>query len=474
MGDVVLYPSPGMGHLIAMVELGKLLLTHYPSLSIKILTTTFPFNSGSTATYISTVSSTTPSITFLQLPAVSLPQDPSSYLNMEHLTFEILRLNNPHVHHALSSTTVSAFILDMFCGSALSVATSLHIPTYYFFTSGASCLAFFCRLPIIYRSTTESFRHLHTTCFDIPGLPPIPASAVPKPTLDRGTKVCEDFVDFTSLLPKADGIIVNTFASLEPKPLQVLTDKTSLGDMPTPPIYCIGPLIAYGNRHGGSDVGRAHECLTWLDSQPSRSVVFLCFGSLGLFSEDQLKEIAVGLERSGQRFLWVVRSPPTEDRTKRFLPPPDPDLEALLPGGFLDRTKDRGMVVKSWAPQVAVLSHESIGGFVTHCGWNSVLEAVRAGVPMVAWPLYAEQRFNRIILVDEIKVALPVHESESGFVNSVEVEKRVRQLMDSKDGDEVRKNVMAMRDEAETALSHGGSSRIALDKLVESWKLTTL
>lgn len=181
-------------------------------------------------------------------------------------------------------------------------------------------------------------------------------------------------------------------------------------------------------------------------------------------------EIAIGLERSGQRFLWVVRSPPTKDQSKRLAPPPEPDFDCLLPVGFLDRTKERGMVVKQWAPQEAVLSHDSVGGFVTHCGWNSVLEAVCAGVPMVAWPLYAEQRFNKILLVEELKLALPMNELEGGLVSAVEVEKRVRELMESEEGKSVRERVLAKREEAMAAKSVGGSSSIALSSLVESWK----
>ncbi|PIM99581.1 hypothetical protein CDL12_27922 [Handroanthus impetiginosus] len=183
-----------------------------------------------------------------------------------------------------------------------------------------------------------------------------------------------------------------------------------------------------------------------------------------------MKEIAIGLERSGLRFLWVVRSPPTEDNSKRFLPPPEPDLDLILPAGFLDRTKDRGLVVKSWAPQVAVLNHESVGGFVTHCGWNSVLEAVCAGVPMVAWPLYAEQKFNRLVMVEEMKVALRLEEGENGFVAAEEVERSVRELMESEKGKEVRNVVQKMREEASAAVSDGGSSVAALGKLVESWR----
>lgn len=128
-------------------------------------------------------------------------------------------------------------------------------------------------------------------------------------------------------------------------------------------------------------------------------------------------------------------------------------------------------MVKSWAPQVAVLNHASVGGFVTHCGWNSVLEAVCAGVPMVAWPLYAEQRFNRVVMVEEMKLAFPMEESEEGFVTATEVEKRVRELMESEEGrNTLRLRIMAMKEAAETAMSDGGSSRTALTKLVKSWR----
>ena len=273
-------------------------------------------------------------------------------------------------------------------------------------------------------------------------------------------------MDSSTNVPKSAGIIVNSFDSLEPRILEVVSDGLCVLDGPTPPIFCIGPLIASSNQSGGE----VHQCLKWLDKQPSKSVVFLCFGSLGLFSKEQLKEIAVGLERSGQRFLWVVRSPPTQDQIKYFSPPPDPDLDSLLPDGFLDRTKERGLVVKQWAPQVAVLNHDSVAGFVTHCGWNSVLESVVAGVPMVAWPLYAEQRFNKTMLVEELKLALPMNESEGGLVSAAEVEKRVRELMASEEGNSIRERVRAKKEEAIVATSEGGSSRIALAKLVQSWK----
>ncbi|XP_059667131.1 UDP-glycosyltransferase 88A1-like [Cornus florida] len=469
---IVLYPSPAMGHLISMVELGKLILRNHPSFSIKILITHPPYNTGSTTPYINRISATTP-ITFHHLPAVSLPLQTSSP-NHETLAFDFLTLNNPNVHQALLSIsqthTVHALIIDMFCTPAMSVAADLNIPAYYFYTSGAYCLAVFLFMPTIHQNTTKSFKDLKNTYLDIPGVPPLLATDMPKPLLDRADKSYEGFMDASIHLPKAAGIIINTFESLEPRVLKVISQGLCVpGDL-TPPIYCIGPLIATHDDKPGGDGGR-HECLIWLDSQPSRSVVFLCFGSLGLFSEEQLKEIAIGLERSGHRFLWVVRSPPSEDHSKRFLAPPEPDLDSLLPNGFLERTRERGLVVKQWAPQVDVLSHDSVGGFVTHCGWNSVLEAVSAGQPMLAWPLYAEQRMNRVVLVEEMKLALPMTESEEdGFVSAAEVEKRVRELIDSEEGKLIRDQAEAKREEARAAMSEGGSSRVALAELVRKWK----
>ncbi|XP_059665010.1 UDP-glycosyltransferase 88A1-like [Cornus florida] len=468
---IVLYPSPAIGHLISMVELGKLILSQNPSFSIEILIATAPYNTGSTTPYINRVSATTP-INFHHLPTVSLPLQSSSP-HHETLAFDFLRLNNPHVHQALLSIsqnfTVHALIIDGFCTPAMSVAADLKIPVYYFQTSGAYCLATFIYLPTIHRNTTKSFKDLNNTYLEIPGVPPILATDMPKPILDRTEKAYENVLNTSIHMPKSAGIIVNTFESLESRVIKTISEGLCVTDGPTPTIYCIGPLIATYDGAGGGDGGK-HECLMWLDSQPSRSVVFLCFGSLGLFSKEQLKEIAIGLERSGHRFMWVVRSPPSEDQSRRFLAPPEPDLDSLLPNGFLEGTRGRGLVVKSWAPQVAVLSHDSVGGFVTHCGWNSVLEAVCAGQPMVAWPLYAEQRINRVLLVEELKLALPMTESDYGFVSAAEVEKRVRELMDSEEGKLIRNQAEAKRKEARAAMSEGGSSRAALAELVRNWK----
>ncbi|XP_057489645.1 UDP-glycosyltransferase 88B1-like [Actinidia eriantha] len=457
---IILYPSPGMGHLVSMVELGKVLVSQYPSLSIIILITTAPFDTGSTAPYINRVSATTPSIVFLPLPTISPPSDSS--LGMADLLFEIPRLTNPNLHQALhilsfhSHHISNTSIIDFFCNASFEVFTSLNIPTYYYCPSCSSILSVLLSIPTFHQVIIERIKDLSTS-IQFPGLPLIRTSDLPRHFFNPNGIAYKSLFSTAIQMAKSSGIIANTWRAFEPRAIKTISDGLCTPNLPTPQVYYIGPLIA------ASGDCNDHKCLSWLDSQPSRSVVFLCFGSMGRFKSEQLMDMAIGLEQSGQRFLWVVRSPPAERET-------EPDLDILLPEGFLERTKGRGLVVKSWAPQVAVLSHDSVGGFVTHCGWNSTLEAVCAGVPMVAWPLYAEQRMNRVVLVEVIKVALPVEESEGGFVSAAEVEMRVRELMESKRGKEVRERVMEMRESAKAAVGEGGPSRLGLAKLVESWK----
>ncbi|KAI4969546.1 hypothetical protein ZWY2020_000460 [Hordeum vulgare] len=189
---------------------------------------------------------------------------------------------------------------------------------------------------------------------------------------------------------------------------------------------------------------------------------------MGRFSAEQIKEMAAGLEMSGQRFLWVVRSPAGgNDNVNEH--PGEPELDVLLPDGFLDRTKDRGLVVMSWAPQREVLAHGSVGGFVTHCGWNSVLEAVMAGVPMLGWPLYAEQRMNKVLLVEGMQLGVAVERGEDGFVMAEEIEGKVTWLMGSDGGRELRERTLAAMRGSREALSDGGDSRAALLQLVQRW-----
>ncbi|XP_042507803.1 UDP-glycosyltransferase 88F4-like [Macadamia integrifolia] len=477
-GTVVIYPIMTIGHLVSMVELGNLILRQYHHrFSVTVLITTDQlFITPDVTAFLRRVSKATPSITFHHLPSLSIPSssiEPSPNRSRLAVRGELIRSNNPNLIHALQTisetSTVRALIIDFFCVPGSYGASDLGFPTYYYIPAGAIFLSLLLHLPTIHSQTTKSFKHLTTTHLHFPGLPPVRASHMPEPMLDRDDQVYHYMLEIGNRLPKSTGIIVNTFESLESKVIKAITDGLCIPDVPTPPVYCIGPLIDSPDTHSleGESI---NQCLSWLDAQPSQRVVFLCFGSRGVFSKTQVKEIAVGLEKSGQRFLWVLRKPLSEDNNKHMsFEREDLDLDVLLPEGFLERTHDRGLVVKEWAPQVEVLSKESVGGFVTHCGWNSVLEAVSAGVPMVAWPLYAEQHMNRTVLVEQMKLAMPMEASKDGMVSAVEVEKRVRALIESEEGRVSRERSRKTKEEAVAAWSAGGSSMIAFTKLADSW-----
>ncbi|KAJ9145943.1 hypothetical protein P3X46_028270 [Hevea brasiliensis] len=469
---IVLCPAPGVGHVVSMVELGKLILHRYGNqFSVAILLITVEFlETPGLISYVNTISQTYPSISFRRFPPV--PYDATLSRSRVAIVFECILLNKPYVLEFLQEISkecnICAFVIDLFCTSALSVGKDLKIPTYYFFASGAACLSSFLYFPKIHEQHTKSFKDLAGTLLNFPNLPPLKAIHMPEPMLSRDDPAYYDMLYFCSNLPKADGIIVNSFNDLEPKAIKTIADGVCVPDASTPPIYCIGPLIAEGS---SSASAAQHDCLSWLDKQPSKSVVFLCFGSRGSFSIEQVKEMANGLERSGQRFMWVVKNPPYDEKSKQTTDMSDFDLEGMLPDGFLNRVKDRAMVVKSWAPQVAVLNHDSVGGFVTHCGWNSVLEAVVAGVPMVAWPVYAEQHLNRNVLVEDMKMAIGVEQrDEDGFVRGDELERRVRELMESNKGRELREKSWKMRGRSLEAWAESGSSTTALARLVAQWK----
>jgi len=324
----------------------------------------------------------------------------------------------------------------------------------------------FLYLPTLDKNITESLKDLDILV-EFPGLPKVPSKDIPPFLCDRSHRVYQYFVDTGKQMFRSAGVVVNTFESLEPNTFKAIQERKCIPNEPLPPIFCVGPLAITGESR------KENECLTWLDSQPSRSVLYLCFGSMGVFSSSQLKEIAIGLEKSGVRFLWAVRAPKEDGQTqaRKTGIATEPCLESIFPEGFLDRTKDRGFIVKSWAPQLAILNHGSVGGFVTHCGWKSILEAVCAGVPMLGWPLFAEQKMNRVSLVEEMKVGLAVKlADEDDFVSAAELEERVTELMNSKKGEALRERVKALREAAVVAKSEGGSTYVAMERLVESFK----
>jgi UDP-glucoronosyl and UDP-glucosyl transferase len=446
---VVLYPSMGVGHLLPMVELAKQFLHHGISVTMPVITV------GPPTDLVLEICKSNPNISFHILPQAppTIPH-PVPLVNM----FTMQKLNNDSLRSILIKESeispISGIVLDMFCIDALDVASELGLPSYFFFTCCAATLAVFLQFPTYFATRSiGALKDIGNTPLLFPGAPPLPASHLPNEVIDPETEGYKLVINSFIRLTEGNGILVNSFESLEPRAVMALKDGLCLPNRSMPSVYCIGPLITDQTKKE-----EKHPCLSWLDAQPKESVVFLCFGSLGSFPAEQLKEIAIGLENSGQRFLWVVRNPPKPGLAKIIEPNGEPDLNILLPEGFMDRTKDRGMIIKKWAPQVEVLKHRSVGGFVSHCGWNSALEAVSCGVPMICWPLYAEQKMNKVFLVEDMKIGIKLKGYDEGFVRADELEAKVKWIIESEGAGDLRNRMMEVKESATKAMKVGGSS----------------
>ncbi|KAI8026553.1 Hydroquinone glucosyltransferase [Camellia lanceoleosa] len=447
---VALLPSPGMGHLIPCIEFAKQLVHHH-HFSATIL---IPSAAPPTTAQKTVLQQLPKTIHHIFLPPVQLPNDPLSVASQISLT---VTLSLPSVKHTLASLSTStrlvSLIVDPFGIDAINVAREFGVLPYLFFPSSAMTLLFCLHLPKIDETVTGEYGDLPEP-IQLPGCVPVHGRDLPNPVQDRSNKA---FIESLKRYGLAEGIIVNTFVDMEEGAIKAL-----LVDEPgKPPVYPVGPLI----RTGSSDGLERYECLKWLDDQPSGSVVFVSFGSVGTLSHDQLNELALGLELSGQRFLWVVRSPSDNASVSSFNAHNQNDPLSLLPKGFLERTQGQGLVVPSWAPQIEVLSHRATGGFLTHCGWNSTLESTVHGVPLIAWPLFAEQKMNAVMLTEGLKVALRPKSHESGLVGREEIAEVVKSLMEGEDGKEVRRRMGGLKDAAAKALSDGGSSAKSLSDL---------
>jgi UDP-N-acetylglucosamine:LPS N-acetylglucosamine transferase len=471
---VVLCPGiGGAGHVGPMAHLAELFPAHGYDATVVLIEPPIR-SSDSDASFIGRIAAAHPSVSFHVLPPLPPPDFAGSDEHPFLLVLRLLQRYNERLEAFLRSIVSPArlhsLVVDQFYVQAIDVAAALGgVPVYTFVSSGASALAVFIQIPALLAGRKTGLKELGDTPLDLAGVPPMPTSHIVKDLLEHPEDdMCRAMVDILKRgVEQTHGVLVNTFESLERRAVHALRDPLSIslpGGGVLPPIYCVGPLVGNGDDEGARDRGEDRaESLAWLDAQPERSVVFLCFGSMGALPEEQLREIAGGLEASGQRFLWVVRTPPGRADLKKILEQRgEPDLDALLPEGFLERTRGRGLVVRSWAPQAAVLHHPATAAFVTHCGWNSALEGVAAGVPMLCWPLYAEQMMNKVFMTTgDMGVGVGMEGYAAGLVGAGEVEAKVRQVMDDEQGRELRARVAARRYEAEEALRLGGSSQRA-------------
>jgi UDP:flavonoid glycosyltransferase YjiC (YdhE family) len=224
------------------------------------------------------------------------------------------------------------------------------------------------------------------------------------------------------------------------------------------PFYAVGPIFPAGFARSAvaTSMWAESDCSRWLDAQPPGSVLYISFGSYAHVTKQELHEIAGGVLASGARFLWVMRPD--------IVSSDDPDP---LPEGFADAAAGRGLVVQ-WCCQVEVLSHAAVGGFLTHCGWNSVLESAWAGVPMLCFPLLTDQITNRRLVVREWRAGVSI--GDRGAVRTDEVKARIEGVMSGEDGAKLREQVKKLRGTLEAAVAPGGSSRRSFDEFVDELK----
>jgi hypothetical protein len=468
---LVLLPEWGSGHLMSMLESCKrvLLSGGGKAFSITLLVVRPPTDEATSEVeaHVRREAASGLDIRVHRLPAVD---PPAGDLGVEEFSAVYLSLHAPHVRDAIAGMAcpVAALVLDLFAATLVDVARDLGVPSYVFMSSTGAMLALMLHLPVLHDRVAVEFDEVEGE-IEVPGLPPVPPANMPCPVVDKKSPNYTWFVRLGASFMGATGIIANTADALEPGPLAAIAEGRCVPGRPAPPVYPVGPVVSLGDR------SPSHECVAWLDAQPPASVVFLCFGSMGWFDPPQVVEITAALERSGQRFLWVLRGPPSSE-TGAGAPdgsehPTDANLDEILPEGFLDRTKGRGMVWPKWAPQKDILAHPSVGGFVTHGGWNSVLESLWHGVPMAPWPLYAEQHLNAFELVAAMGVAVPlkVDRKRDNFVEAAELEGAVKELMGGGEaGRKARGKAKEMMTVCREAVAEGGSSHAALQRLAQA------
>ena len=258
-------------------------------------------------------------------------------------------------------------------------------------------------------------------------------------------KLLPRILECISLVSKAQYLLFAFVHELEAQVIDTLKAILPI------PVYPIGPAIPYLELEKTSFITNANNVVNyfqWLDSQPPSSVLYISLGSFLSISSAQMDEIVGGVRDSGVRYLWISRGENAQ---------------------FKDRSGDMGLVVP-WCDQLKVLCHSSIGGFLTHCGWNSTLESIFAGVPMIAFPIVWDQFPNSKQILEDWKIGWRVKKNlrAENFVTRGEISELVKRFMDQKsdEGNEIRKRATKLKETCQQAIAKSGSSETNLDAFI--------
>ena len=466
----VLIPLMSPGHSIPMLDLARLLAQR----GVVVTFVTTPANLSRIQSVVSRMKEADLPIRFLSLDfpckEAGLPEGCESIdllPSMSSLGDFVLAtrtLEEPLRLHLRDSTPPPSCFISDFCQPwTRFVARDLGVPRFEFYCM--PCFAILCEHKLYHEAREQDWDSIV-----VPGLPlHVEVTKAQAPGLFPGPEFAWMAEEALAAESASHGVVVNTFSELEPQFIDLYERSLGKKVWPVGPLSLSNELSSDKAERGDKSTIEVQKCTDWLDSKEPRSVVYVSFGTLVGSSLARHVELGLGLEATRRPFIWVIRD--SGDRG---------EVEEWLALGFEERTRDRGLIIRRWAPQMTILSHPSVGGFLTHCGWNSSLEGITAGVPLLTWPGFSEQFFNERLLVDALRVAVPSgvkipfwisKPAGADFLRREQVQNAVEMMMDGgAEGEERRRRVTDLGNLARKAMDDGGSSHQSLTLLIDEVK----
>ncbi|KAL0919211.1 hypothetical protein M5K25_011294 [Dendrobium thyrsiflorum] len=444
----LILPYPAQGHVIPLMELSYCLIER--GFRITFINTEFNHQrifAGSMLDQAKFIDG----IHFLTIPD-GLEAEEDRH-NFGRLTTSLTTVMPKVLEEFMRNNVVefTCFIADIFMAWALKIAKNVGLRTIAFCPAAAGLLTAVFSIPKLIqdRVIDENGTPMKKEVIHLnPEMTPLDTSILPWCLFhDTYTKkiMFNYFIDINRATSDAEMIICNSFEMLE---------KPVFKEMPY--ILPIGPL--HNSFESRGDPNLCHfwsedkQCISWLNKLPANSVIYVAFGSITIFNNKQFQELALGLELIGRPFLWVVRP----DMTNK-------SINCTYPSGFKERVADRGRIV-GWSPQQKVLKHPAIACFISHCGWNSTIEAVRNGVPFLCWPYFGDQLFNQRYITNVWKVGLSFVPDENGLISKEEFGSKVQDLLKDRD---ILARSQALKNFSDISVMKGGSSFKNLNKFAD-------
>ncbi|XP_027119146.1 crocetin glucosyltransferase, chloroplastic-like [Coffea arabica] len=355
---------------------------------------------------------------------------------------------------------VCTFLLP--CPWATTVARQCHIPSALLWIQPATVMDIFYYYFHGYEDDVKNNSNDPTWSIQFPGLPSMKAKDLPSFILPSSDAINSSILSaFKRQLETLDEeekpkVLVNTFDALEPQALKAIESYNLIAIGPLTPSAFLDGKDPSETSFSGDLFQKSKDYKEWLNSRPAASVVYVSFGSLLRLPKKQMEEIASGLLKSGRPFLWVIRAKEDGEEEKE---------EDRL--SCVEELEEKGMIVP-WCSQIEVLTHPSLGCFLTHCGWNSTLESLVCGVPVIAFPHWVDQGTNAKLIEDVWETGVKVVPNEDGTVDGDEINRCIETVMDDEEkGIVLRRNAMKWKELAREVTQEGGSSDKNLKAFVE-------